>query len=89
MAPDAPDFAALQQPRLLKRVRGKIRLEQYSIRAEDAYLDGVRRLIQLYGGRHPVDMGTREVEAFLTHLSVQGKVAASRQNQAKSVLLLL
>jgi len=34
-------------------------------------------------------MGAPEVEAFLTHLAVAGKVAASTQNQAKSALLFL
>jgi len=39
--------------------------------------------------RHPSEMGAREVEAFLTHLAVQGKVAAATQNQAKAALLFL
>lgn len=34
-------------------------------------------------------MGAQDVEAFLTHLAVAGKVAASTQNQAKSALLFL
>jgi integron integrase len=34
-------------------------------------------------------MGQPEVEAFLSHLAVHGKVAASTQNQAKSALLFL
>ena len=34
-------------------------------------------------------MGGAEVEAFLTHLAVEGKVAASTQNQAQSALLFL
>jgi integron integrase len=34
-------------------------------------------------------MGAAEVGAFLTHLAVEGKVAASTQNQAKSALLFL
>ena len=34
-------------------------------------------------------MGAAEVEAFLTHLAVEGGVAASTQNQAKSALLFL
>jgi integron integrase len=34
-------------------------------------------------------MGAVEVEAFLTHLAVAGRVAASTQNQAKSALLFL
>ena len=34
-------------------------------------------------------MGRAEIEAFLTHLAVQGQVAASTQNQALSALLFL
>ncbi|MEM9163271.1 MAG: integron integrase, partial [Cyanobacteria bacterium P01_F01_bin.4] len=37
----------------------------------------------------PKDMGAVEVEAFLTHLAVEGKVSASTQNQALSALLFL
>ncbi|MDP2805639.1 MAG: integron integrase, partial [Gallionellaceae bacterium] len=39
--------------------------------------------------RHPKDLGAQDVEAFLTHLAVAGKVSASTQNQAKSALLFL
>lgn len=39
--------------------------------------------------RHPDQMGSHEVNRFLTHLAVDGKVAASTQNQALSALLLL
>lgn len=34
-------------------------------------------------------MGSEEVQAFLSHLAVAGRVAASTQNQAKSALLFL
>jgi hypothetical protein len=44
----------------------------------------VRRFILHHGKRHPKEMGRTEVEAFLTHLAVHAKVAASTQNQAKS-----
>ncbi len=76
-------------PRLLDQVRGKIRLKHYSIRTEQAYLDWIKRFICHFGKRHPNEMGAREVEAFLTWLAVEGKVAASTQNQAKSALLFL
>lgn len=39
--------------------------------------------------RHPAEKGAPEVEAFLTHLAVQGEVAASTQKQAKAALLFL
>ena len=80
-APDAP--------RLLVRVRDKIRLKHYSIRTEQAYTDWVRRFILFHEKRHPAEMGAAEVEKFLTHLAVEGNVAASTQNQAKSALLFL
>ncbi len=76
-------------PRLLDQVRGKIRLKHYSLRTEQAYLDWIRRFIRHFGKRHPREMGAAEVEAFLTCLAVEGRVAASTQNQAKSALLFL
>jgi integron integrase len=76
-------------PRLLDQVRGKIRLKHYSIRTEDAYTDWIKRFIRHFGKRHPRDLGAAEVEAFLTYLAVEGRVAASTQNQAKSALLFL
>lgn len=75
--------------RLLDQVRGKIRLKHYSIRTEQAYVDWIKRFILHFGKRHPRELGAAEVEAFLTHLAVAGKVAASTQNQAKSALLFL
>ena len=77
------------QPRLLDRVRERIRVKHYSIRTEQAYVDWIRRFILFHGKRHPQEMGAPEVEAFLTHLAVAGRVAASTQNQAKSALLFL
>ncbi|MDP1651520.1 MAG: integron integrase [Rhodocyclaceae bacterium] len=76
-------------PKLLDRVRDKIRLKHYSIRTEQAYVQWVRRFILHHGKRHPAEMGAAEVEAFLTHLAVAGNVAASTQNQARSALLFL
>ena len=52
-------------------------------------MDWIKRFIWFQGKRHPKDMGAREIEAFLTHLVVKGKVAASTPNQAKSALLFL
>ena len=81
--------AAPEAPRVLERVRDKIRLKHYSIRTEQAYTDWVKRYILFHQKRHPSEMGALEVEQFLTHLAGQGKVAASTQNQAKSALLFL
>jgi integron integrase len=78
------------QPRkLLDQVRDILRLKHYSYRTEKSYIDWIRRYILFHNKRHPKDMGCPEIEAFLTHLAVHGKVAASTQNQAFSALLFL
>lgn len=74
---------------LLEQVRAVIRFKHYSIRTEQSYLDWIRRFILFHGKRHPETMSAAEVRAFLTHLAVEGRVAASTQNQAQSALLFL
>jgi integron integrase len=75
--------------KLLDRVRDVIRLKHYSIRTEDAYVDWIKRYILFHDKRHPIEMGVAEIEAFLTHLAIDRRVAASTQNQALSALLFL
>jgi integron integrase len=78
-----------QSPKLLDVVRQKIRLKHYSIRTEEAYVGWIKRFILFHGKKHPKDMGQKEVESFLTHLAVEGNVAASTQNQAFNAILFL
>ena len=80
---------ASQAPKLLDRVRERIRYKHYSIRTEESYVQWIRRFVIYHGKRHPSEMGAVEVEAFLTSLAVDGNVAASTQNQARSALLFL
>jgi integron integrase len=75
--------------KLLDHVRDAIRLKHYSLHTEHAYVTWIKRYIFFHDKRHPKDMGVAEIEAFLTHLAVQQKVAASTQNQALSALLFL
>lgn len=49
----------------------------------------VRRFILLHSKRQPRERDAAEVEAFLSDLAVNGRVAASTQNQALSALLFL
>jgi integron integrase len=83
------DLTSNAAPRLLDQVRGKIRLKHYSIRTEQSYLDWIKRYIIFHDKQHPASLGAPEVEAFLTYLAVERRVAASTQNQAKSALLFL
>jgi integron integrase len=76
-------------PKLLDQVRDRIRIKHYSIRTETQYVQWIKRFILFHGKRHPQEMSSAEVEAFLTHLAVGGQVSASTQNQALSALLFL
>ncbi len=78
-----------QPKKLLDQVRDIIRLRHYSYRTEESYVYWIRRYILFHAKRHPRDMGSAEIEAFLTHLAVSEQVAASTQNQAFSALLFL
>lgn len=76
-------------PRLLDRVRHAIRARHYSRRTEKAYVGWIKRYIFFHGKRHPAEMGAAEISRFLTALAVDGKVAASTQNQAMNALVFL
>lgn len=76
-------------PRLLDRVRARLRVKHYSMRTETAYLGWVKRYIYFHGKRHPAEMGRSELEAFLSSLAVERNVSAATQNQALSALLFL
>lgn len=78
-----------ENPGLLKVVRDRCRVRHYSLRTEQAYVAWIWRFIKANGMTHPRRLGKREVEVFLTQLAVQGKVAASTQNQALYALLFL
>lgn len=79
----------MEKPRLLDRLRDKIRFKHYSIRTEKAYLDWNKRFILFHNKKHPRTMGKQEVEQFLTYLAVNGRVASSTQNQALSAILFM
>ena len=79
----------MKKPRLLDQVRNQIRLKHYSIRTEESYINWIKRFIFFHDKKHPKEMAEKEVVAFLTHLAVDGNVAASTQNQAMSAILFL
>ena len=62
-----------QRPKkLLDQVRDVIQLKHYSYRTEETDVQWIRRYILFHNKRHPLEMGRAEIEAFLTHLAVQG-----------------
>lgn len=83
------DAIVTKRPKLLDRMREALRVQRYSLRTEEAYVDWARRFILFHGKRHPREMGAAEVSAFLTHLATVRQVSPSTQNQAKAALLFL
>ena len=55
--------------RLFDEVRRRLRVKHYSLRTEQAYLYWIRRHIQINGRRHPRELGGKEIEYFLSHLT--------------------
>lgn len=60
-----------KQPRLLDRVRDKLRYKQYSVRTEQAYIHWIKRFIYFHAkrpARLPVVLTENEVRALLARL---------------------
>jgi len=80
---------ATQPPKLLDRVRERIRVLHYARTTEKTYIHWILGYIRFHGRRHPQDMGAPEVEAYLSHLATARDVAAGTQNQAMHAILFL
>lgn len=80
-----------QPPKLLEQMRSVSRVQRYALRTEEACCEWVRRHVKFHRMQCREDLaeGERKVEAFLKYLAVEGKLAASTQNQALNALLFL
>jgi integron integrase len=75
--------------KLLEQVGDIARFRHLSLRTEEAYRNWIKRYILFHNKRHPRELGSEAVRAFLTHLAVNESVSASTQNQAFNALLFL
>jgi site-specific recombinase XerD len=76
-------------PGLIQRYREERQARHYARRTVNTYEQWLRRFLRFHQLRHPREMGSAEVNAFLTHLAVEGQVSPSTQNQALSTVLFL
>jgi hypothetical protein len=74
-------------PKLFDQVRQVLRVRHYAYETEKSYIHWIKRFIAFHHMKPPREMGAAEVEAFLTYLAVNLKVAPSTQNQALSALI--
>ena len=63
--------------KLLDQLSDQLRIKHYSLRTENTYISWVRKFILFHDKRHPRDMGTQEINAFISHLVLEKNVAAS------------
>jgi integron integrase len=81
--------ADAKPPGLIQRYREELQARHYARRTVQTYEQWLRRFLRYHDRRHPRQMGSEEVNAFLTHLAVDRQVSPSTQNQALSALLFL
>lgn len=79
---------------LLEDFIAVIRRTHYSIRTQRSYWLWITAFLRIHRSResdsrmqsrHPSEMGAAEIEAYLTHLTVERKVAAATQHQARKL----
>ncbi len=77
--------------KILDQIRQVMRLHHYSIHTERTYLDWIKRYIAFHRMKSRDDLaeGEKKIEAFLTHLAVDERVASATQNQAMNALVFL
>ena len=84
IAPPHPEEAPM-----LARLGARVRARHLSPRTEEAYAGWIRRFLRTQGARRLGELAEKDVGAFLTSLAVEGRVAASTQNQAMNALCFL
>lgn len=83
-------FTPNPDTKLLDQVKEVLRFHHYAYRTEETYCQWIRRYIHFFGGKtHPKELGTKDVERFLSHLTSDRNVAASTQRQALNALVFL
>lgn len=65
----------------------QIRVRQYSIRTERAYLGWLLRFISFYSFQDPAELTSDHITRYLEHLVIRKKVSGSTQSQALNGLI--
>ena len=86
-------WRAVRAPARPRTLRGalheELRLRHYSERTLKAYDQWVRRYLRFHRPRHPRELGSPGVRAFLVHLTEARQVSAATLNQAHAALRFL
>jgi len=70
------------KPKLSDQMKNVMRIKHYSLKTEKSYVQWIQRYIYFHNKQHPGEMGTPDVQKFLSYLAVEQHVSASTQNQS-------
>jgi integron integrase len=76
-------------PKLLDKVRNRLKLKRYSLKTEELYVSWIVKYVKFHKMQHPSTLNEKDVEKYLTYLAVNQRVAASTQNLAMNAILFL
>ncbi|CAM3128893.1 hypothetical protein RAHE111665_16290 [Rariglobus hedericola] len=83
----SPKGAPVELEAWIDGLRRAIRVNHYSIRTEQTYIEHLRRFLLYTGPVSAEELGEKQVQRYLEYLALTRRVAASSQNQAFSALL--
>lgn len=70
-------------------VLAALRVKHYAFKTEKSYWQWIRKFVAYHHGRRPSEMNAPEIHAYLSHLALNERVAASTQNQALNAIVFL
>ncbi|MEX1135870.1 MAG: site-specific integrase [Balneolales bacterium] len=79
----------MAKSKLLQNVREEIRRRGYSYRTEQSYTSWIVRLIRFNKLKHPNEITSAEIVAYLNYLANERNVAPNTQNQALCAIVFL
>jgi hypothetical protein len=67
--------------KLLDQISDRLRVKGYLPRTEEAYRDWAKRYVLFFDKRYPKEMGSTEIEEFISCLALKKNLSGSTQNQ--------
>jgi len=67
--------------KLLDQISDRLRVKGYSPRTEEIYRDWAKGYVLFFNKCHPKEMGSTEIEEFLSRLALKKNLSGSTQNQ--------
>ena len=76
--------------KLMDQTKQVLRYHHYAFKTEKTYCDWILRFIKYHGAKtHPIEMGKKEIDDFLSYLAIKKNVAAATQRVALNAIIFL